>query len=165
MTAGATYVPIFSVNGTGSSGIITFSSIPSTYTDLHIVINGTSTTNAACQMQFNTDTGYNYSDTYMYGDGSSAVSGRDTQSSHNFNGIFIGNIKTSNGTKSIDVMNYANTTTYKTALVRSTNPTADTTAVVGVWASTSAINQIVLTAVGNTWATGSTFTLYGIAAA
>jgi hypothetical protein len=61
-------------------------------------------------------------------------------------------------------MNYANTSTYKTVLTRS-NKYDRVGAIVGLWRSTAAINSITLTAYSNTYAIGSTFTLYGIAAA
>jgi hypothetical protein len=66
-------------------------------------------------------------------------------------------------------MNYSNATTYKSILIRSRgtrdNDSTDTTAIVGLWSSTSAINIIkIFPASGNILA-GSTFTLYGIASA
>jgi len=63
-------------------------------------------------------------------------------------------------------MNYANTTTYKTSLTRGNIATVATLATVGMWRSTSAITSIKIERDGsNLLAAGSTFTLYGIAAA
>jgi hypothetical protein len=63
-------------------------------------------------------------------------------------------------------MNYSNTTTYKTVLLRSNNASAITVATVGLWRSTSAINTIKIYADGAAvFSVGSTFTLYGIKAA
>jgi hypothetical protein len=66
-------------------------------------------------------------------------------------------------------MNYSNSTTYKTVLGRSNRASSDTAADVGLWRSTSAITRIDLAMGGsfptNNFASGSTFTLYGIAAA
>jgi hypothetical protein len=63
-------------------------------------------------------------------------------------------------------MNYSNTTTYKTWLSRSGASDRATEALVGLWRSTSAITTIALSIdAGATYSTGSTFTLYGIAAA
>jgi hypothetical protein len=67
----------------------------------------------------------------------------------------------------IQIQNYANTTTYKTALVRINATDFRTYASVVLWRkSPEAINRvnIKMEASGN-FATGSTFTLYGIAAA
>jgi hypothetical protein len=61
--------------------------------------------------------------------------------------------------------NYSNATTYKTILSRGNNASSSVTAYSALWRSTSAINEIkVFTLSGNLRA-GSTFTLYGIAAA
>ena len=63
----------------GGASSITFSSIPSTYTHLQIreISRGAAVqTSTNIQMQFNSDTGTNYSDTWLYGNGTSAVSNR-----------------------------------------------------------------------------------------
>ena len=63
-------------------------------------------------------------------------------------------------------MNYSNTTTYKTVLTRANIASADVEAVVGLWRSTSAVNQLDVKQGGAvTFSVGSTFTLYGIKAA
>jgi hypothetical protein len=67
----------------------------------------------------------------------------------------------------INIQNYSNTTTYKTALLRSnlatgTYPGVD--AFVGLWRSTSAITSITILPASNNLLSGSTFTLYGIKA-
>jgi hypothetical protein len=61
-------------------------------------------------------------------------------------------------------MNYSNTTTYKTALTRSNSPYG-TEAAVNLWRNTSAITSITLFIQSSTLNAGTTFTLYGIAAA
>jgi hypothetical protein len=68
----------------------------------------------------------------------------------------------------VSIMNYANTTTFKTVLSRSNNAGAGggTSALVGLWRKTpEAINQVVINAIGGNWITGSTFNLYGIQSA
>ena len=63
-------------------------------------------------------------------------------------------------------MNYANTTTNKTVLLRNNNTAFGTEAQVGLWRSTSAINTIKLYLDrAEYYVVGSTFTLYGIKAA
>ena len=66
MAAGSTYTPIATTTGTGSSGTITFTSIPSTYTDLRIILNGTETNATLYEfdMRYNNDSGNNYSLTW-----------------------------------------------------------------------------------------------------
>jgi hypothetical protein len=66
----------------------------------------------------------------------------------------------------INIQNYASTSTYKTSIARGSNAAGgDVTASVNMWSSNSAITSLRLyTGSGNINA-GSTFTLYGIAAA
>lgn len=146
---------------------VTFSSIPATYTDIVAVINGGGSANINVSMQFNGDTASNYSITAVAGDGSSASSTRRTSQTamrldeNSFTSTTLG---ASN--LIVSIMNYANTTTYKTVLSRSNNAAAGTSAIVGLWRATpAAINQVVINAIGGNWITGSTFTLYGIKAA
>ncbi len=69
-----------------------------------------------------------------------------------------------NCTEHINVMNYSNTTTYKTILSRSSD--LYTEASVNLWRNTAAITSIIIGAQGAyTFSAGSTFTLYGIKAA
>jgi hypothetical protein len=62
-------------------------------------------------------------------------------------------------------MNYSNTTTYKTALVRGNNASSGVDAIVNNWRNTAAITNIDVIANSSTFTSGSTFTLYGIKAA
>jgi hypothetical protein len=165
--AAPTYVKIASTTLGSASSSYTFSNIPQGYTDLRLVCTAQNTS-ANFYMEINADTGANYSMTYLDGDGSSALSGR-------FSGLTVGALvgrsatfpDTTNvfGTCLIDVMNYANTTTYKTVLSRYGNAGVNTAVAVNLWRSTSAITQLKLVAFASNFRTGSTFTLYGIKAA
>jgi hypothetical protein len=163
MAAGSTYtkIPGGSV-ALSSASSVTFSSIPATYTDLRIVIVGAVAAglqNLTCQ--FNGDTSTNYSRTFM---ASTGGSGREST----FANITLdryGYFSSSTTNMLVDVMNYSNTTTYKTLLSRSNNASEGTGLVVGMWRNTTAINSILLTLSGSTWTTGSVASLYGIAAA
>lgn len=159
-----TYIPIATTTLGSNQASVTFNSI-SGYTDLYIVSVFKNTSGAGnFKIEFNGDTGTNYSDTSLYGNGSSASSGRGT----NRNAIIIGQADSTQFlVNQCNVMNYANTTTNKTTLSRSSdngNTYSSAGAIVGLWRSTSAITSIKLYADGNL-ATGSTFTLYGIASA
>jgi hypothetical protein len=59
---------------------VTFGSIPATYRDLRLVVNayGPGGDNSYCR--FNSDSGANYPQVYMYGNGSSAASSSSTWS-------------------------------------------------------------------------------------
>lgn len=170
MTAGKTYVPISTANGTGSNSTITFSSIPSTYTDLVLVFNGstTFTTGDYFNLKINNDTGSNYSNTVMVGNGSGIGSYRNSNQSFYDGQAWGWNTGQTVLTK-IHFMNYSNTSNYKTFLTRWDNNTSGTSwavaANVGLWRSTAAITSIsIYSALGNITST-SMATLYGIAAA
>jgi hypothetical protein len=164
MPAGNTYEAIATQTLGSAAASVTFSSIPSTYTDLIVVINGAANANANGQIQFNGDTGTNYSFTWLSGDGSSAQSGRSTSTTRillNYYGYF----GTGYSTNMIaQVQNYSNTTTNKTVLVRGNNASNGTAAVVGMWANTAAITSVTITTGSSTFTAGNTFTLYGIKA-
>lgn len=164
MAAGSTYTPIATTTLTGSSNTLTFSSIAGTYTDLIIAASASMpSTDDAFLVQFNSDTGTNYSTTYLYGNGSAAVSGRASNATSTIQGR-AGNATF--GTSYIQFQNYSNTTTYKTVISRGGSASGLVVAYVGLWRSTAAITSIKITSEsGNSFSNGSTFTLYGIAAA
>jgi hypothetical protein len=117
-------------------------------------------------MRFNSDSGSNYSSTYLFGDSGGAQSGRASNST--LIPLSYGNALNNPRYTSIiaQIMNYSNTTTYKTVLNRNGFATDWTAAFTSLWRSTSAISSIVIdvTYIYDIGA-GSTFTLYGIAAA
>ncbi len=164
-----TYTPITSQTLSSATNSITFSGISGTYTDLVVVCNSTISNNGGgAYMAFNGDTsGTNYSQTFLYGTGSAAGSTRTTNSvgTANWVGGQIGGMSnTTPSTYVINVMNYSNTTTYKTILSRSSD--LYTEASVNLWRNTAAITSIIIGAQGAyTFSAGSTFTLYGIKAA
>jgi hypothetical protein len=162
----ATYEKIATTTLGSAQPSVTFSSISGAYTDIVIVCNVTAVSSTTgTSIQFNADTGSNYSQTWMRGSGSAASSGRDTsQTFINLN--YYGDASTTAGAQTIvaSVMNYSNTTTYKTLLSRGGNAESSTSAIVGLWRNTDAINRIDLEATSTNYASGSTFTLYGIKA-
>jgi len=164
MAAGKTYEPIATNTLGSNTATVTFSSISGSYTDLILIITGKiSLTDDAYGLRFNSDTGSNYSNTSMYGAGSSPASFRATSQTK----IDIGRSGNDESNSIIQIMNYSNTTTYKTAIGRGNNVGDIVIAGVGLWRSTSAINAIEISVFssGQTLSSGSTFTLYGIAAA
>jgi hypothetical protein len=170
MAIAQTYVPIATTTFSNSStNNYTFSSIPSSYTDLVIIMSATQNGSSAQNilMQFNGDSGSNYSVTMM-------GSGGGTPESQHFPNV--SNIQLdrygypSSGsdfnTYVINIMNYSNTTTYKTILNRDGKAiSGGTEAWVGLWRNTAAINSIKLFFANYYFNAGSTITLYGIASA
>lgn len=137
----------------------TFTSIPATYTDLVIAFNGTASGVTNLSMQFNSDSGSNYSYTYLLGDGSSAAGGRNSNETSGYlTAIYTGRTQVN-----IAVQNYSNSTTYKTYLARLSDASAQTSAMVGLWRSTSAISSIKIIKLSSGTMTGNA-TIYGIKA-
>jgi hypothetical protein len=165
-----TYKPIATQTLGSAAASVTFSSIPATYTDLILIFNGgKSLVGSSVDFRFNSDSGSNYSFTELYGNGSSAGSSR--VSNVTYGSLAYNNVPDSGLTSTIimNIMNYSNTTTNKTAVSRNgqigtTYP--GTGAIVNLWRSTTAINTITLSnSSAADFVTGSTFTLYGIKAA
>lgn len=169
------YESIASATGTGSSGTITFSSIPSTYASLQLRClsrnSATGTGSGDVLLRFNSDSGSNYAHHHIRGNGSvAAASGSATQTSIRFD-----NFSTNNGEAAnimtvgiIDIHNYASTTQNKTVRAFQGNDNnGNSTAIIrlnsGLWMSTAAISTITLTLnLANNFTTTSQFALYGI---
>lgn len=167
----STYEPISTTTLGSAQNAITIGSggtIPQTYTDLLLVVSINQASGSAQNMlmQFNGDTNTAYSDTIMSGTGSAAESVRNSnQTKHQMDRYGFAP-STGFNTNIIQIMNYANTTTYKTTLNRVGNAASGTDAMVHLWRNTAAITSIYLySGSGGNWAVGSTFTLYGIKAA
>lgn len=158
----STYEPIATTTLGSAAASYTFSSIPSTYTDLVLIMNASQAAGNSVYCQLNGDTGSNYSYTGLYGSGSSAGSARAS----NQTGAYLGYLGSTTIYNAINhFMNYANTTTYKTILNRKNQSDQYVEADVALWRSTAAINSIKIYPDSGNFDTGSTFTLYGIKAA
>jgi hypothetical protein len=166
-----TYEPLNTTTLTTATASVTFSSIPGTYTDLVLVIASLNNTATNTSFQFQVgngsiDTGANYSLTELFGTGSAASSDRASNDTAAYlNGPGIGTSTNIPNLYITNLMNYSNTTTYKTFLGRGGNSEKNLVATVNLWRSTSAINTIKIFQSANNMAAGSTFTLYGIKAA
>jgi hypothetical protein len=157
----STYTPIATVTASGSTGTVTFSSIVSTYTDLILIIEGSTTgSDSNFLVTVNNDSGSNYSFSQISGNGSSAASFRVANTT-SFDGGYYSSTRANT---IMHFMNYSNTTTNKTMLWRFGRTNLEVLARVGLWRSTSAINRIDIISSQN-YSNTTTFTLYGIKAA
>lgn len=166
MPAGNTYEAIATQTLGSAAASVTFSSIPSTYTDL-VLISTAGVTSGALNyaVRFNSDSGTNYSRTVLSGTGSAATSDRNTGLTYTILNDY-GYLDTTLNTNILaHIMNYSNTTTFKTTLSRTNNAANGTSACVNLWRSTAAINSLLILPTGSTFLAGSTFSLYGILAA
>jgi hypothetical protein len=164
-----TYTLIAS-NTVGSGGVasITFSSIPSTYTDLCIKysIRDTFAGNVLnVGISFNGSSS-GYSERLLYGNGSTAASGNASGNDLTFQYATGGTTTSSTfASGEIYVPNYAGSTNKSVSVdsVTENNATAVLTALnAALWSNTAAINQVTLLSKGTLFAQHSTAYLYGI---
>jgi|LakMenEpi03Aug12_release.lakeMendotaPanAssembly.Ray.scaffolds.fasta_scaffold336680_2 hypothetical protein len=162
----ATYEPIATTTLGSTATTVSFTSIPGTYTDLVLVTSIKATSADTNQfMRFNSDSGSNYSHTNVYGTGTSALSFQQS-SQDKINSVLSGYLVTSQNSPGIyNIMNYSNTTTFKTMISRFNNSSVIAQAEVSLYRSTSAITAIEIFTTPDSFAVGSTLTLYGIKAA
>jgi hypothetical protein len=166
MPAGATYEPIATASPSGTSDI-TFSSIPGTYTDLRLVVFMQAVSGSLQPaLTLNGDTGTNYSNTRLVGDGASATSARQTSQTE----MTLANNSTATTIPALwiaDLFSYAGSTN-KTVLCQASadkNGSGHIERKVLLWRNTAAITTIKVNVYGVNVASGSRITLYGIKAA
>ena len=163
------YESIATANGTGASGVITFTSIPSTYKHLQIRwINKSTSTGSYNLLRFNSDSGSNYADHYLYGDGASALAGADTtQTSINlFGSLVTSSASNVYATHIVDILDYTSTNKNKTVRAfggQDSNGSGVIFLTSGLWMNSgTAVNSLTLTANTGNFTTASHFALYGI---
>lgn len=169
MPAGATYEPIATSTLSSAQAGITFSSIPSTYTDLRLIlfVNTSSTNGKGVVFRFNSDTATNYSMTNIYGDGTSVASNRSSNSDYGWMGYNTSIWTTQPALWIMDIFSYAGSTN-KTVLCTGSADRSGAGAVernVNLWRSTAAINTIRVSLYTDGSANmnaGTRATLYGI---
>jgi hypothetical protein len=170
----ATYVSIATTTLGSAAADITFTAIPATYTDLIVAVFARSDyadTQVAGFIRVGNgsiDTGSNYSRTRLLGTGSAISSARGSNLTALSWDAITGATAAANifCTTIIQINNYSNTTTNKTILIRSNEPGTFLAATVGLWRSTSAIDQLRIYGDGAAdLAAGTSVTLYGIKAA
>lgn len=164
-----TYIALDKVTVGTATPTITFTNIPQGYTDLVLVLSGTKTVASGEGIAVRVgngslDTGSNYSDTILYGNGSSAGSARTSSASRSRITYYASWISTAFSVNTIHFMNYSNTTTYKTMLSRSNTASQGVDANVHLWRSTSAIDTISVYPFADNFDIGTTASLYGISA-
>jgi hypothetical protein len=167
-------VPIAYHAATGGASGVDFTNIPQIYQDL-MIVQDIRSARAATTEQFwqrlNNDAGSNYSYTYFRSDGTTISSARLTsQTVANRFEIPAASSEASIFNSSIvHILDYANTSRFKTILVRSSSdlgsPSGIVTLSVGLWRNTNGITSVnVATENGSNLVGGSTIALYGIKA-
>lgn len=147
--------------GAGGAANVTFSSIPSTYTHLQLRIFAiNASASGDVYMQLNSDTGSNYYRHFLYGGGTSIISGGSSATA-----IYAAFEHSTGGTGITDILDYANTNKYKTTrtlMGDDRNGTGDIALTSGLWLNTNAISTITVLPPSGSFAQYSSFALYGI---
>lgn len=170
-------VPIASNTVTGSTvSDVTFNNVPQTFQDLMLVAfvrrtDAATLANLLITPYYSGIAASPQSTTVLSGDGSSATSFRYTNQDAQFTGSTPAGNATSGifGSATWHCLNYANTSTFKTTISRSSadlNGSGETRLSVSLTRGTGAITIVNCSTFSgsNYFAAGSTFTLYGIRA-
>ena len=161
----SSFESIASGNGTGSSGTITLSSIPSTFKHLQLRIL-VAATSGDCGIRVNSDSGNNYARHVLRGSGSGSGSAFGVASTDVAANLFPGGVFTTPSVAIIDILDYASTSKYKTFRIFSGQDYATSSGYLeidsGLWMNTAAITSISVINVGTSWNTNTRVSLYGI---
>ena len=164
-------VPIAYAVANGTSSAISFTNIPQNYQDLFLVINARSAYSSATAQVYtylNSDGSALYSRSRLYGNGSAATSDRTSNDTAAYIAEIPGASATSGifGSGVMHILNYANTSTFKTVLIRSAvdlNGSGFTHLWVNTYRSTNAIRGFdIFNSSASNFTSGTTATLYGI---
>lgn len=150
-----------------AQSLVEFPNIPQgVYKDLVLVSNVKMTQGSdAVRMQFNSDTGSNYSSVWMVGTGSSASAGQESNTGGlRVGGAAVGLTTSSSDSIIVSIMDAFSTTNHKTTLTRYSGAGTEVVFLTGRWASLSAVTSVRLYGVVNSIAAGSTFSLFGVKA-
>lgn len=155
-----TYEPITTVTATSGTSILVMDSIPQTYTDLILAVNGNIDADDEFRLRFNSDSGSNYRVLFLYGGGTTVSSDHYTSTTYaQMGGLYTTGTRT--GSQFINIMSYSNTSVNKNvisvALSGNYNQFRNNT-----WRSTSAITRIDAYAATGSFTNPTTFSLYGI---
>jgi hypothetical protein len=164
-----TYTPLANITLGATASTVTFSSISGAYRDLVLVIEASpaDTSFPAVWLRANSDTGSNYSYVRMTGNGSTTASlSNASQTVLQIGSAFgLGSTTASRAVIVVQIMDYTATDKHKSVLSRASTPNHGVEAATSRWANTAAITTIqALVSAGTGFATGSSFSLYGIVA-
>jgi hypothetical protein len=156
-----TYDLIATTTLAANTSSVVFGSIPQGYRDL-IIVGNTFTSTGEVGVQFNGDTGSNYSTVLMRGGASSTVSSVAFTDTAIWPSTQVGSPTGVPNSWTVQVMDYLATDKQKMSLTRFGSAASHVQAQANRWASTAAITSI--TFVGATYNANSTFSLYGVIA-
>jgi hypothetical protein len=162
---------IATVTTSASQATVSFTSIPSTYKHLQLRIHARSnraSSDTTAVIRFNSDSGANYNNHRIYGNGSTvSADGNTNETRVLFLTInAVGAAVASYSPYIVDVIDYANTGKNKTARAIGGKNNTNTDGYIflqsGAWRNTAAITTVELIDVISTFVNGSVISLYGI---
>lgn len=162
-----TYTPLATITLSSAQSSVSFASIPNTFRDLIVVCNwANSGTASATRVQLNGDSAANYFGVWMTGTGSATGSSAEaSETSSRAGGSQVGPDNAFTNIMTLQFLDANATDKHKTYLVRFGSGNRETHAVASRYASTARIQSIrIFDILGQTFQTGATFSLYGVAA-
>lgn len=146
---------------TSNTASVTFdvTGLGSSYKHLQIRMAANSSASGATYWRFNTDSGNNYSQHLLYGNGSSVASGATTSTNAGYIG-YTTNAASFYPATVIDVLDFASSTKNKTVRILH-GDSGNIMLNSGAWYSTSAVTSVTLYANVN-YIAGSRFSIYGV---
>jgi hypothetical protein len=158
----ATYDQIATQTLGSSATVITFNSIPQTFTDLILVLVGQTTGGAdSIGVRLNNDS----SSIYMYRVGAGNGSVTVANAGNNESSLRVGPFYATTSTIHAQVLGYTATNMWKTCISRGSNGENQVNMTASCWRSTTAVTSLTVNALFGSMNTGTMATLYGIARA
>ena len=151
-------VPLYSTTLASATASVTILGIPGTYRDLRIVVGGSTSASAALYIRLNADSGTNYNDVAMFGDGTTAASNSRSNNSSGYVGISDTTINTTIA----DLMDYSATDKHKSWLSRGNVAGSRVESRAGRWANTAAVTSLMIATDTGNFTVGTVISLYGI---
>jgi hypothetical protein len=155
----ATYIGLANLTLSSSDASVEFSSIPDTYRDLVLVTQTKATANTYGRVRINGETGSIYTRVRMLGN-----SGGASSTSNTLTAFDLSDLNTTDW--NLDIVQFLDasaTDKHKSVLIRSSQTNvSEVSAHAGRAATTSRITSITVLTNSNSFASGSTFALYGI---
>jgi hypothetical protein len=162
----------------GGASVVSLVGIPQGYKHLQLRISGRGLSSSADRVSItvkvNSDTGTNYANHALIGDGSSASAAAASSQGVGANNYMAGisaivgstGLASAFGASIVDVLDYSSTTKYKTfrsLAGQDQNNTSSRIALVsGLWQNTAAITSLDLNLESGSWAQYSSIALYGV---
>lgn len=155
-----------------TAGSVTFSAIPSSYSDLKILFSARSTWDSSARdivrVRLNGTSDTNHTARYIWGDGSGIIGGGYTFAAGGYIAAALSNANTFSNSE-VYILNYTSTSQNKVISTHGVEENATATAsnilAGSTWASTSVVTSVSLGLSVGSFVANSSFYLYGIARA